>query len=363
MLDSPDSFKRVGRAKRCASREIYIARGSLRVEGAPPLAMKRVHEGLNNYIKSLKGPGEIGVPNVQPRLPLGPDAPLPGGLRPIPASSQAPKKTNSTIVYARTAVNSNRDDEFGRVRASNDVAGVSMAIREGDLVFTLRAAPATRAPLGQNVKSFSLRRVNEILKNEADDGAQDAQRTHLQWCPDGVCHNLDGEDPHHEFKDFALDNVSLHGFTRFSTLPLTNPLQPTTAQVRNTDRILVALVAPKPGRFEFRLFTSHQITTRKLPFALSTVERAWTVGRVVDGKQSKNMVTINVAIDPVAPEPDEPPYVLVPDPKDARKMVKELVRVYTVSQQLQRMWLDGSGAEALKDIEDEAEQRLKNKPP
>ena len=277
MLDSPDSFKRVGRAKRCASREIYIARGSLRVEGAPPLAMKRVHEGLNNYIKSLKGPGGIGVPNVQPRLPLGPDAPLPGGLRPIPASSQAPKKTNSTIVYARTAVNSNRDDEFGRVRASNDVAGVSMAIREGDLVFTLRAAPATRAPLGQNVKSFSLRRVNEILKNEADDGAQDAQRTHLQWCPDGVCHNLDGEDPHHEFKDFALDNVSLHGFTRFSTLPLTNPLQPTTAQVRNTDRILVALVAPEPGRFEFRLF--HVAPDHHAQAALCTLDGGKGVDR------------------------------------------------------------------------------------
>ena len=68
--------------------------------------MKRVHEGLNNYIKSLKGPGEVGVPNVQPRLPLGPDAPIPGGMRPIPTSSQAPKKTNATIVYARTAMNS-----------------------------------------------------------------------------------------------------------------------------------------------------------------------------------------------------------------------------------------------------------------
>ena len=300
--------------------------------------MKRVHEGLNNYLKSLKSAGEVGAPNVQPRLPLGPDAPIPGGLRPIPTSSQAPKKTNATIVYARTAVNSNRDDEFGRVRSSTDVAGVSMAIREGDLVFTLRAAPATRQPLGQNVKSFSLRRVNEILKNEADDELPDEQRTHDKWCPDGVCHNLDGEDPYHEFKDFALDNVSLHGFTRFSTIPFTNPLQPTTTQVRNTDRVLVALLELEPLRYEFRLFTSYQITMGKLPFALETVEKAWTVGRVVDGKQSKNMVTLHVSIDPV------------------------LKTKYTVAQRLERRWLNGASTKRLGAIEDEAAVSPEEKP-
>ena len=318
----------------------------------PPVAMKRVHEGLNGYIKSLRTAGEVGVPNVQPRLPLGPDAPIPGGLRPIPTSSQAPKKTNATIVYARTGVNSNRDDEFGRVYPT-DVAGVLVAIQEGDLVFTLRAAPATRQPLGQNVKSFSLRRVNQILRNEAEDGVEEAQRTHLKWCPDGVCHNLDGEDPYHEFKDFALDNVALQGFTRFSTLPL----QPTT-KVRNTDRILVALVEPEDGRFEFRLFTSYQITTGKVPFDMDRLRKAWTVGRVVDGKQSKNMVTINVAIDPVAPEPMEPPYMLVPDPSYAGKMIKEYVKVYTVQEQLERMWLDGKSAARLARIEVAANARM-----
>ena len=319
----------------------------------PPVAMKRVHEGLNGYIKSLRTAGEVGVPNVQPRLPLGPDAPIPGGLRPIPTSSQAPKKTNATIVYARTGVNSNRDDEFGRVYPT-DVAGVLVAIQEGDLVFTLRAAPATRQPLGQNVKSFSLRRVNQILRNEAEDNADAAQRTHFKWCPDGVCHNLDGEDPYHEFKDFALDNVALQGFTRFSTLPLAS------TKVRNTDRILVALVEPEDDRFEFRLFTSYQITTGKVPFDMDRLRKAWTVGRVVDGKQSKNMVTINVSIDPVAPEPTEPPYKLVPDPNYAGKMIKQSVKVYTVQEQLERMWLDGKNAARLARIEVLANARMRD---
>ena len=84
--------------------------------------MKRAHEGLNNYLKSLKTAGEVGVPDLQPRLPLGPDAPIPPGLRPIPTSSQAPKKTNATIVYARTAMNSTREDIMGQIRVG-DVAG------------------------------------------------------------------------------------------------------------------------------------------------------------------------------------------------------------------------------------------------
>ena len=61
------------------------------------------------------------------------------------------------------------------------------------------------------------------------------------------------------------------------------------------------------GVYQFKLFTSHQITTRKLPFDMNKLTKAWTVGRVVDGKQSKNMITINVSIDPVAPEPLEWP--------------------------------------------------------
>ena len=312
--------------------------------------MKRVHEGLNGYIKSLKGAGEVGVPNVQPRLPLGPDAPIPGGLRPIPTSSQAPKKTNATLVYARTAVNTNREDEFGRVRAT-DVGGVAMAIREGDLVFTLRTAPATRAPLGQNVKTFSLNRVNEILQQEEGlvSAAERQQRTHDKWCPDGVCHNLDGEDPYNEFKDFAINNVALQGFTRFSTLAL-----PPNARISNADRVLVGLVMQNNGVYQFRLFTSYQITMGKLPFDMDKLTKAWTVGRVVDGKQSKNMITINVSIDPVAPEPMEQPYKLVPDPEAAGKMIKEFVNVYTVQEQLERMWLDGTSAARLAQIESQA---------
>lgn len=315
--------------------------------------MKRSHEGLNGYIQSLRAPGEVSAPNVKPRLPVGPDAKIPNGLRPIPSSSQAPKKTNATLVYSRTAVNSNRDDEFGRVRPT-DVGGLAMAIAEGDLVFTLRAAPATRAPMGQNVKSFSMARVNEILKNESELPATDATRTHFDWRPDGVCNNLDGEDPHNEFKDFGIANVAIGGFVRFSTLAL-----PPASKLRNTDRVLLALVSSKKSTlYKFVLFTSHQITVEKLPFEYDDVVLAWTIGRVVDGKQSKSMTTLCVCIDQIAPEQSEWPYMLVADDKKAGSMVAKHVKKYTVTQQLKRLWLDGSNAEELLRIEAKAQEVL-----
>jgi hypothetical protein len=316
--------------------------------------MKRVHEGLNGYIQSLREPGEVSAPNVKARLPVGPGAGIPNGLRPIPSSSQAPKKTNATLVYSRTAVNSNRDDEFGRVRPT-DVGGLAMAIAEGDLVFTLRAAPATRAPMGQNVKSFSMARVNEILKNESELPATDATRTHFDWRPDGVCNNLDGEDPHNEFKDFGIANVAIGGFVRFSTLAL-----PPASKLRNTDRVLLALVSSKKSNlYKFVLFTSQDITTGKnLPFDYDDVVSAWTIGRVVDGKQSKSMTTLCVCIDEIAPEQSEWPYMLVADDKKAGSMVAKLVKVYKVADQLKRLWLDGSNADELLRIEAEAQKVL-----
>ena len=316
--------------------------------------MKRVHEGLNNYIKSLKTAGDVDAPGLQPRLPLGPDGAIPVGLRPLPSSSQAPKKTNATIVYARTAMNSTREDVMGEVRVA-DVGGVAIPIEEGTLVFTLRCAPATTAPLGQNVKTFSLSRVNHILEQEQRLEDDDSKRTHDKWSPDGVCNNLDGEDPCGEFKDFAIANVATQGFVRFSTLGMDD-------RIANADRIFVGLWQVD-NLWLFERFTSHQITTssaptitiNKKPFKWENLRKAWQVGRVVDGKQSKNMLTVNISIDRVAEEPlEEWPSMLVPDKDDPRKMTKQKVAIYSVEQQLKRMWLNSKNATELARIEADA---------
>ena len=285
--------------------------------------MKRAHEGLNNYIKQLRGPGEVGATNPQPRLPVGPDAPLPIGIRPIPTSSQRPKPTNATIVYARTAVTDCRD--LGRSSGGSPTA---LAMAEGDVVLTQRMAPATRAPLGQNVKVISMNVLNEDLKRmgpmtDAEFLAEFLdQEGNFKWCPDGVVNNLDGADPMNEFKDFAIANVALQGFVRFSTLPFGNaavghnfPSGLTQKGVRNGDRVYLVLSQsqPEPGdksTYQFGLVLASHITTgkfetRKPPDATvgeRKVVRAWTLGRVVDGNQSKNMVTLCVGVAPVVEE-------------------------------------------------------------
>ena len=239
--------------------------------------MKRAHEGLNNYLKQLRGPGEVGATNPHPRLPVGPDAPLPIGIRPVPTSSQRPKPTNATIVYARTAVTDCND--LGR---SDKASPTALAMAEGDVVLTQRIAPATRAPLGQNVKVLSMNLLNEDLKRmgpmtDAEYKAEFLDKDeNFKWSPDGVVNNLDGADPMNEFKDFALANVALQGFVRFSTLPFGNaavghgfPNSLTQKGVRNGDRVyLVFSQSVKPEQsnkstYQFGLVLASQITTGK----------------------------------------------------------------------------------------------------
>jgi len=276
--------------------------------------MKRAHEGLQGYLKSLRGPGEVASLTPNPRLPVGPDAPLPIGLRPIPTSSQRPKPTNATIVYARTAVTDCND--LGRSAGAPPTA---LSMGEGDVVFTHRMAPATRAPLGQNVKVISLKLLNEDLRRMGPLSYLEYAETfyegnHFKWCPDGVVNNLDGADPTNEFKDFAIANVAIQGFVRFSTLPFGDeavghnfPNSFTTQKgVRNGDRVYLILKqsnADADGKhtYRFHLVLASHITNQKfLPDG--SVMHAWSLGRVVDGNQSKNMVTICVGVAPVLPK-------------------------------------------------------------
>jgi hypothetical protein len=295
--------------------------------------------------------------NVQPRLPVGPDAHLPVGIRPIPASSQRPKGTNATIVYARTAVSDSRD-----LGMSAGAGPMALSVEEGDVVLTQRLQPATRAPLGQNVKVVSVKLMNEEL---ARIGAMTAEAFeefffdsdhHFKWCPDGVVNNVDGADPANEYKDFSIANVAVQGFCRFSTLPwgsmATNHLFPSALTfarkgVRNGDRIYLVLekgatltskekVSLKPYRF--RLVLGSQITTET--YNTLSIARAWTLGRVVDGNQSKNMVTVCVGVAPVLEE--------------VTKSSETGPRVVTVVDALNRAWLVGKKR---LDFEDEFSNR------
>jgi hypothetical protein len=135
---------------------------------------------------------------------------------------------------------------------------------------------------------------------------------HFKWCPDGVVNNLDGADPTNEFKDFAIANVALQGFVRFSTLPFGDEavghnfpsIFTSQKGVRNGDRVYLVFTndeedANNKRKYRFRLVLASHITTGKFLPTNEAVGMAWSLGRVVDGNQSKNMVTLCVGIEPM----------------------------------------------------------------
>ena len=268
-------------------------------------SLKRKHEGLANYLHPIGAPGTVTAGGgIQPRQPVGPNGAIPGGFQPIPTSSQRPKPTNATIVYSRTAVADTR--KLGRI---------GKFFKEGDVVFTQRIAPPLRDPLGQNVKVTSVQLLNQDLK---DAGAMDeaeykkffeSRDGQFKWSPDGVVNNLDGADPENLYKDFAIANVAIQGFVRFSTLPFGEetrghnfPHLFTQKGARNGDRVFLTLVSrPAAGAAEgkkeyaFQFFLASHVTLGKTN--PNAIEKVWRIGRVVDGNQSKNMITVCVDVE------------------------------------------------------------------
>ena len=268
--------------------------------------MKRNYEGLANYLQQSGAPGDVRAVGLQPRQPVGPSDTIPGGFRPIPTSSQGPKRTNATIVYSRTAV-----------ADSQTLGRVGKSIRDGDVVFTERFAPMVKNPIGQNVKVTSMQLLNQYIEKAGPMNGKDFQTfffhkddKEFKWNPDGVVNNLDGEDPYNEFKDFAIANVAIQGFCRFSTLALPQK------SARNGDKVFLALVKrPLPNKddgvevakYRFELFLASQVTTGKFDVNILT-DYAWRIGRVVDGNQSKNMITVCVGVDSIHDPAYQVPY-------------------------------------------------------
>ena len=194
-----------------------------------------------------------------------------------------------------------------------------MAVRNNPILISCLAR-ATRAPLGQNVKVISLRMLNEDLRRMGPMNSEEAGEAfidndlHFKWCPDGVVNNLDGADPTNEFKDFAIANVAIQGFVRFSTLPFGPEARghnfPKTfisnKGVRNGDRVYLALMSRPSDAgdgkklYQFQFFLASHVTLDKLD--MGPVEKVWRMGRVVDGNQSKNMVTLCVDVESVTLE-------------------------------------------------------------
>jgi hypothetical protein len=260
-----------------------------------------MHEGLRNYLSPAVTTA-ISAPGSNPRLPVGPAAPLPPGIRPIPNSSQQNKKTNVQIPYARRAVHED-----------GPVGGLLKIITEGDVAFAERATIAKRklgdstTPDGSVVRVRTMDHFNqkygdrELTRLEAAEAANSVS-------VDGVVNNVDGADPYNEFRDHTIANVAIQGPCRLGVT------REEMKRVVIGDALYIGLRSTElekgaegeeggegegagdDARFKLQMvrFFASDIWRNKV--ALEGLAMAWHVGRIMDTHQSNLMLTINVSV-------------------------------------------------------------------
>jgi len=271
-----------------------------------------MHEGLRNYLSPAVTTA-ITAPGSNPRLPVGPAAPLPPGIRPIPNSSQQNKKTNVQIPYARRAVHED-----------GPVGGLLKVITEGDVAFAERATIAKRklgdstTPDGSVVRVRTMEHFNQKY-GDRELTALEGEEAANSVSVDGVVNNVDGADPYNEFRDHAIANVAIQGPCRLGVT------REEMKRVVIGDALYIGLRATKlekegedegegegeeagPGEARFKVqlvrFFASDIWRNKV--AVEDLRLAWHVGRIMDTHQSNLMLTINVSVNRIEPfEKDE----------------------------------------------------------
>ena len=153
---------------------------------------QQMHEFLSGYLGPSSGPPTFGVPNqpLNARLPVSPGEGIPGGIRPIPTSSQSNKKTNAQIPYVRL------------VYSAKGTAGLRAAPQEGDIVLVEQTTLYRKDAgdrLGHGTNSYAYTRTIESLnaENELLSEPRDEAYTYdtFPYRLDGVINNVDSEDP------------------------------------------------------------------------------------------------------------------------------------------------------------------------
>jgi hypothetical protein len=256
---------------------------------------QQMHEILSGYLGPSSGPPTFTVPNqpLNARLPVSPGDGIPGGIRPIPTSSQSSKKTNAQIPYVRL------------VYSARGMAGLRAAPHEGDIVFVEQTTLYRKdagARLGHGTNSYAYTRTIESLKTDLE-LLRDEAYTYdtFPYRLDGVVNNVDSEDPQNEFMDYTIANVAVYGPCRL------DHSEKTRCDFKKTHPgsiLYVGLYSKKKGdKFTHELvrFSSAQLSrgVHVLEGEGRTLVCAWTLGMLMDSNQSKNMVTVFVNVSPI----------------------------------------------------------------
>ena len=255
----------------------------------------QMHEILSGYLGPSSGPPTFTVPNqpLNARLPVSPGDGIPGGIRPIPTSSQSSKKTNAQIPYVRL------------VYSARGTAGLRASPKEGDIVFVEQTTLYRKDPgarLGHGTNSYAYTKTIESI-NSGLETPRDKAYTYetFPYRLDGVVNNVDSEDPQDEFLDYTIANVAVYGPCRLDHSDATR------CDFKKTHPgsiLYVGLEAiEKGGKFKHELvrFSSAQLSrgVHVLKGESRTLVCAWTLGMLMDSNQSKNMVTVMVNVSPI----------------------------------------------------------------
>ena len=291
-------------------------------------AFRNVHEVLGPYLSTASPPTAVSAPSgTQIRLLVGPAGAIPGGLRPIPTTTQSNKKTNAQIPYMR------------RATEAQGVGGVwEPSASEGSIAFVERQLLVPRHQTNgrgpnQFVDVYSVEQINAQLTPPR---AAPFTYDDFPYRLDGVVNNVDGADKGHEFRDYTIINMAVQGPCR---LDHREPYRADERMARTSASIYVGLfatrdVAAGPWTHKLERFSSNMITRGKIDLGdddeATSVRKllfAWLVGRIVDPAQSETMLAIHVDVRPLRPvlQTDAQLYQ-PPNPDDPRKRASYVLR-------------------------------------
>ena len=295
------------------------------------LRPRSMHEQLNGYLFGPGGtPTQVPTPSASPRHSMAPpNADVPEGRRPIPASSEGPKKTNAQIPVARMVV---KPDTAPNPFAHEFPMEGDIVMVERDLTYNVvkHAAARLGGTAGSMCRVRTLQDVDAEMQRLASglttrfvapgNPKITADDRIFPWSVDGVVNNVDNEDEFNEYKEHTIANVAVQGPCRLRhDADARGPIEPKGTHTLAT--VLVGLLEvedTKKKTFSYRLlrFTNAEIARNKNWFAKLVVaggaaEEAelasggdkvahfvcvWTVGKVLDANQSLNMLTLNVGV-------------------------------------------------------------------
>ena len=265
---------------------------------------RRVHEALFGYLEPSRGPIDVQAPSTNARHPVAPAGAVPQGQRPIPASTEGPKRSNAAIPVARESIST-----YG-------IAGLQHTLAEGDVAMAERVAFSQKRgsdmatkPLYVRVRSIDSVNYQLAMPDaHKPTGTPDVTFEEFGYAVDGIINNVDGADPRGEFRDRPICNSVVQGPCRF--LKTQGPRrEPGPRRIQIRDVVYVGLfkhdavdlkgnAVPNHFMYQLHVFSGRDVKVMTAGNnMLGRLILCWRLGSVVDSNQEPEFLTVNVGVE------------------------------------------------------------------